>query len=580
MTKFCFFPFIFLFLLNSYLSQSQQVELSSGIRINQVGFYPGLQKIAIVEGRTAGPRFFVKSPDLRITYYTGSLSEGKTWPFSNEFVKVADFSTFQTPGTYALEVEGLSGKPVPFTIRNHAGDNLARASLKAFYFNRASVSLPAQFAGVWQRPAGHPDNKVMIHSSAATEARPAGTVVASPKGWYDAGDYNCYVVNSGITLHNLLSAYEHFSSYYDTLRLNIPESKNNLPDILDEAKWNIDWMLTMQDPNDGGVYHKKTTAAFCGSVMPKADTAVRYLVAKSTAATFDFAAVTAMAYRIYKKFDPVFAGQCLKASQMAYEWAIKHPDLYFKNPEGISTGAYGDNYTTDEKGWASAELYISTGSDEYYPQSFADTLPYALPGWANVRTLGLLSLLHHRRQLTAMGLKDTLAMKNKLITLANASRLHKAVSAYQVAMGTAGNRDFNWGGNSNALAYGLVNISAWLLTAESDFLHTALSSLDYVLGRNATGYCFVTGFGFKKVMDPHHRPSFADGVPEPVPGWVVGGPNTSTQHDCGASAYPSSTYRAIAYLDRFCSYSTNEVAINWNSLLVFVSGAFEAMNSL
>lgn len=463
------------------------------------------------------------------------------------------------------------------SIIPHVNNGIAKAFIKAFYFTRGSTAILPAFADVWQRSAGHPDNKVLIHSSAATAARPAGTEVLSTKGWYDAGDYNCYVVNSGITMHNLLSAYEHFPSYYDTLKLSIPESNNAIPDLLDEAKWNLDWMLTMQDRNDGGVYHKKTTLKFSGMVMPDADTATRYMVAKGSAATFDFAAVMATAYRVYKKIDPAFAYHCLDAAKLAYKWRLANPSIYFKNPEGVSTGEYGDGNTTDEKEWAATELYVNTGIDSYYAHSFKISETYGLPGWQNVRSLRLISLVHHRKKLIAFGKKDSSVMMAKLIDLANKSKIYKSTDAYRTPMGTNGNGDFNWGGNSNALNYGMVNISAYLITGEKAHINLAISSLDYVLGRNATSYCFVTGFGSIKVMNPNHRPSYADAIADPVPGWVVGGPTTTAQNDCGAELYPSATLRAIAYLDNVCSYSTNEVAINWNGPLVFVTGALEAI---
>ncbi|HCD52991.1 MAG TPA: cellulase, partial [Balneolaceae bacterium] len=125
---------------------------------------------------------------------------------------------------------------------------------------------------------------VMVHAAAATGSRPEGTIISSPKGWYDAGDYNKYVVNSGISTYTLLFAYEQFPEFFKNQDLNIPESKNDLPDILDEALWNLEWLLTMQD-EDGGVYHKLTTANFEGMVMPHEATNQRYVVMKNTGAT-------------------------------------------------------------------------------------------------------------------------------------------------------------------------------------------------------------------------------------------------------------------------------------------------------
>jgi endoglucanase len=131
-------------------------------------------------------------------------------------------------------------------------------------------------------------------------------VISSPRGWYDAGDYNKYVVNSGITMGTLLSLYEDFPSYFENFNTNIPESNNGVPDLLDEVIWNLRWMLTMQDPADGGVYHKLTNPRFDGMVMPDAAKNPRYVVQKNTIATLDFVAVTAQSGRILKAFENKF----------------------------------------------------------------------------------------------------------------------------------------------------------------------------------------------------------------------------------------------------------------------------------
>ncbi|WP_440237989.1 glycoside hydrolase family 9 protein [Cytophaga sp.] len=549
--------------------QAQSPVINYNIRLNQIGFYSNLEKIAIVAGNPAAGNFSIQSPDLATTYFTGTLGASATWSFSNETVRAADFSAFTTPGTYVLYVPGVGYSP-PFIIDPDAFNILSKTVLKGFYYKRASSAITATYGGVYARAMGHPDTNVMIHSSAASPGRPAGTIVSAPKGWYDAGDYGCYTVNSGISTYTLLASFEHFKSYYDTLPLNIPESGNAMPDILDEIKWNLDWMLTMQDPYDGGVYHKKTTAAFDAFEMPAADQAQRYLIGKATAATFDFAAVMAVAYRVYLPYDAAYANQCLAAAKTAYTWGIANPSITFSNPAGISTGGYGDGTLTDEKEWAATELYISTKDNSYYTNSFKSTNTYGIPSWPNVNTLGLISLIHHRKSLTANGLADTTAMKNKLFALANPIRTHKtSSSAYKTGMGANGNADFIWGSNAVALNEGMICMAAYLATNDLTYLNTAISQLDYILGRNATAYSFVSGLGSKQIMNPHDRISSSDGVAKPIPGWMAGGPNTDSRGDCGAASYPSS-YKAASYLDQQCSYSTNEIAINWNAPLVFV----------
>ena len=248
-------------------------------------------------------------------------------------------------------VEDL-GQSHPFSINDYVHQNLAAATIKGYYFQHASQELLEVYAGVWNRPAGHPDTHVRIHESAATAQRPANTFIDASRGWYDAGDYNKYIVNAGISTYTILAAYEHFPEYYRDFDINIPNVGFNIPDILDEALWSIYWMLDMQDPNDGGVYHKLTTENFSGTEMPHEATATRYVVQKSTAATLDFAAVMAQASRIFEEYSSQMSGlsnRCLTAALQAWRWARHNPDSVYNQSAmnelydpNINTGAYGD----------------------------------------------------------------------------------------------------------------------------------------------------------------------------------------------------------------------------------------------
>jgi endoglucanase len=137
---------------------------------------------------------------------------------------------------------------------------------------------------------------------------------------------------------------------------------------------------------------------------------------------------------------------------------------------------------------------------------------------------------------------------------------------------------FAWGSNSDVANQAMLKIIAMKLTGDRKYLPYIQNDVDYLLGRNATGYCFVTGFGTLSPVHIHHRPSGADGVPEPVPGFLVGGPNTVVMNDCGPGVKRSS-FPARSYTDSKCSYSTNEICINWNAPLVFVLGTMDAMGN-
>jgi endoglucanase len=576
-------PFLLTFLLiqNSF-AVPPGLTLNTNIRLNQIGFYPLCSKVGIVAGNPAAGNFTIRLNSDASVQFTGTLGASATWSFSNEIVRAADFSAFNKPGTYVMEVGGTCS--YPFVIANTVFHDVNRASIKAYYMQRSSTAITAANGGVYARAAGHPDNAVVILPSAINPTRTAGQTFAAPKGWYDAGDYNSYIVNSGISTYTLLATYEHFSTYFDTLNLNIPESGDAVPDLLDEIKWNLDWMLTMQDPADGGVYNKKTNANFDGFIMPSAATTTRYFCAKGTAATFDFAAVMAVAYRIYKPFNLTFANQCLAAAQSAYSWGLANPNIAFNNPgasgayPAVVTGGYGDGNFSDEKEWASNELYIATlNNATYYVNGFNNGNSYNIPSWPNVNTLGLISLVFNRKKLNATGFLDTTNMKTKLLNLATPLQTYQSTaSAYQVAMGQGGAaNDFNWGSNSQAANQGMILLTAYEVNKTLSFWIAALANLDYLLGRNATTYSFITGYGSKTPMDPHHRISNADGVVNPVPGWLVGGPQNQNNSD--GCAY-TGTQPATKYLDNVCSYTTNEIAINWNAPFVFLSAAIEVLN--
>jgi len=557
--------------------------ITDRIKLNQLGFYTNAPKIAIVTGTTNASAFYVTSTNIRDTVFKGTLGEEMQSKNSSTKTRAADFSGLQKKGSYVVFVPGI-GHSYIFRIGDKVNHEAAVAGLKGYYYQRVSMPLEEKYAGKWHRSAGHPDTEVFIHPSAASKERPAGTKISSPGGWYDAGDYNKYIVNSGITMGTMLSAYEDFSKYFDTLKTNIPESRDAVPEVLNELIYNLRWMLTMQDPNDGGVYNKCTNASFDGMVMPGVTKAPRYVVQKGVAATLDLAAVAAQASRILQKFKkqlPGLSDSCLKASVKAWQWALKNPAMEYNQNEinkqyepKITTGGYGDRTFTDEWAWAAAELFVTTKDKSYYDvftKQRKDSL--SLPSWASVEMLASYTLLRFAKTLPGEAQKDAQGIGQKLVQFADRYISNVAGNAFKTVMGQSP-KDFNWGSSSNAANQGIVLINAYLLTKDKKYINYALTNLDYLMGRNATGYSFLSGVGSKSIMHPHHRPSVADGVTEPVPGLLSGGPNPGKQDRCAGyeSSEPETTF-----LDGDCSYSTNEIAINWNSPFVYLSNAIEAL---
>lgn len=559
------------------------------IRIDQEGYYPRAPKMALlVFGPGPSPAsfatantFYITTSQAGDTVFIGDLSYVRNSSNSSLRTRVADFSSFKNTGTFQLRVGDRSS--YPFRIQEKVHRPLAIASLKAFYYQRASMALDSVYAGKWSRAAGHPDTSVFIHPSAATVLRKAGSTISTPGGWYDAGDYNKYMVNSGISTATLLSAYEDFKTYFDTLRTNIPSTGKPIPDILNEILYNLRWMLSMQDPQDGGVYNKCTNAAFDGMVMPAEAVQPRYVVQKGTAATLNLAAVAAQAARIFSSYKnelPGLSDSCSAAAKKAWKWCLVHPDMVYDQEAmnllyapKITTGGYGEKQFSDEWFWAASELFVLTGHKNY-KDSVLRLIhqPFGLPSWSETGLLGYYSLLRGKGNRLPADREDSIG--HRLIRMADDYIRAAQRNAFLTVMGGR-KSDFLWGSNANAANQGVLLIQVYRLTHDPKYLDAALGNLDYLCGRNATGYCFVTGFGSFSPLHPHHRPSVADGIEEPVPGLLVGGPNPGEQDHSHYDFHEPET----AYVDLSSAYASNEIAINWNAPLVYLSCALEALSA-
>ena len=539
------------------------------IRYNQVSYLTDKDKLVSIVANApfedleyAIYKFGDTTPMIEST-----ISSAGIWQSSGEHVATVNISNINEPGEYTLETTSES---ITFRVEDDGYEALAEASIKYYYYNRASQELTEEFAGQWSRPLGHPDDVVIVHPSAASQDRPAGSTFSSPKGWYDAGDYNKYIVNSGISTYTLLAAYEHYPTYYDNLSIDIPENGGDIPDLLDEVMWNLDWMLTMQDPSDGGVYHKLTGLNFSGIIMPHQYNADRYVVQKTTSATLNFAAVMAAASRIYEQYEsalPGYSAAMLEAAENAYQWAKDNPTIYYNQPNNVSTGEYGDGNVSDEFEWAAAELFITTGNSIYKNDINENSIGNGVPAWPYTAPLALISLAHHEAEISDDINVDV--VKNRLVATANLLRGAVQQTAMRVAMGSS-NGDFVWGSNGQAGNQIMILIRAYESTLDVSYLDAAYTTMDYLLGRNGTGFCYVSGFGDKSPRNPHHRQSEADNVADPVPGMVAGGPNPGMQDGC--SGYIGNS-PAQAYVDSWCSYASNEVTINWNAPLAYAVNA-------
>lgn len=556
-------PFLFLLVCAAGLFADPPV---TDIKVDQAGYLPAAQKVAIVVAKAPAASFAVKRTSDGKVVFQGKLGAANLDVDSGDQVQTADFTKVRKPGSYFLQVPAV-GRSWGFTIAKDVYSRPWYLAMRSFYGQRCgiAVDLGPEFPG-YKHAICHQEGAYHASSGKDGTKPPAG-------GWHDAGDYGRYVVNSGLSTATLLWTYELFLTRVGKIHLRIPESGNGKPDILNEIRWNLDWMLSMQ-ASDGGVWHKQTSEKFCGFVMPEKDTLTSYVIGtgaepfKSSCATGDFAAVMAIAARVYKPADPAYAEKCLKAAQLAWAWLDKHPNVLFRNPKGVATGEYGDGDCSDERLWAAAELARTTHEDSYDKffvanhAGFLKTLrPYDPPAWGSVGAMALWSyVLGSGKNVEVAG-----TIRKQMIDAADAVVARSGSNGYLVSLTS---QEYIWGSNGVVANYGIQLLVANVVNPNPRYVETALDDLHYLLGRNTHSLSFVTQVGDHPFRHPHHRPSAADNMVEPWPGLLSGGPNHGKQ-DPAMQKMPDLP-PAKMYMDDQASYASNEIAINWNAPLVFL----------
>jgi endoglucanase len=536
------------------------------IKVDQVGYPLSGPKIALISAPAA--TFEVRRSSDNGVVFTGKLAPAATDANSGDQVQAADFSALRQAGRYYLEIPGV-GRSWDFAVGSKVFEHTYYLAMRGFYGQRCgmAVDLGPEYPG-YNHPACHLYGEFSPSSGALGRRDNVG-------GWHDAGDYGRYVVNSGISTGTLLWTWEIFGQTIKGISLHLPETGNGSPDILNEVRWNLEWMLKMQD-SDGGVWHKQTSSNFPGFVTPQDDKLPSEVIGtgtapfKSTCATADLAAVGAIAARVYMPYDARFAAQALKAAGKAWAWTEKYPNVTFRNPARVTTGEYGDQNCHDERLWAAAELWRTTGEAQYnnfFLKNYADFLPGLdsppAENWRSVEAMGLWTYALSTRQ----GGDANAARMIRMRAVAAARTVVERTRAnpYHVSLKAS---DYVWGSNGVAASYGTYLLIANVFQPDPSFVDAARDNLHYLLGRNTFSLSWVTQVGEHPYEHPHHRPSGARGG-APWPGLLSGGPNAGRQDDILA-ALPKGLSPAKVYADQLASYASNEIAINWQASLVFL----------
>lgn len=535
---------------DSKVDYTSVLPYAPSIMTDQVGYQPDETKTAVFRDVTNETNFSVVNADSGQVVYTGELSAPTFYSSADENNWTGDFSAVTEAGTYYITCGGLD-QSYSFTIGNNVYDSLLDDSVKMLYLQRCGTE-------VKDSTFGH----VACHNTLATLYHTNEKIDVSG-GWHDAGDYGRYVVPGAKSVADLLIAYDANPKLFSD-SIGIPESGNGVPDVLDEVRYELEWMLKMQDSQTGGVHHKVSCENFPGYVMPETETDELIVTPVSTTATADFCASMAMAYEYYQKFDKDFAEKCLNAAKNAWAFLQKNPNFIFSNPSDITTGDYGDTSDIDERYWAAAQMWRATGEDTYRTALESMRVQNGMD-WMEVGDYGNIAIL----TMDGVDTNSDLYTRAKTSILKEADKMKGLSQSNPYGVSVS---KYNWGSNMGVATSGMILNLAYQMTEDSTYLDTSRSNLHYLLGNNAMGECFVTGYGTVSPEHPHHRPSMAKN--QAMKGMLVGGVNSGLE-DSAAKAYCANSPSAKCYVDHWESYSTNEITIYWNSPLTCLL----AMNS-
>jgi endoglucanase len=545
---------------------------SPTIKVNQVGYLPEARKVVYVgnylgdlgempvmarkavlvaeDNRVVHEMSLTRRPEGDLFRVAGTLK-----PFSGEEVWVGDFSSVTDSGRYCVLVPGI-GRSDWFEIGPRVYNEVYYHTARTFYYQRSGTAIEEKYAGKWARPASH-TAPARYHNSVRDlsgklydpEIEPEiGGPIDLSGGWYDAADYNKYTHSAAEAVNCLLSFYELAPERFAGEGLNIPESGNGVPDLLDQVKWELDWLAKMVSAN-GAVFNKCSFPGFA-FMMPQERTEDMWATMKTTRDTAYACAALAKGARVFREAEVFPEAVALYEQKARLAWAclLKHPESYplpseevslyeLQHPRGdgiicpdIRTGPYYQE--PDDRmarAWAALEIYLLM-DDEAALKTF-----YALvdgrsdePLLKDIENMVVDRWWHGG----SYPLRYYPLMKeNRLVAQAFVRGIRRVTAAYQDGYDTWRYKtsmkstltSANFGGFSMSTRWATYYLLFYELLGEERYLDLARQNLDVTLGANPLSISFITGIGTRSPLFPHCKLSHFDGIDEPIPGYSIYG---------------------------------------------------------
>ena len=467
----------------------------------------------------------------------------------NDKLYLLDISKFDKPGTFQIEVDGL-GRSYPFLNGNKAAEKMYEICHRGLYFQRSGQEVKEPYAEGWLRPMAH--NKIYVTKENLTSPLPFGKVDPTQKGkWfskayeihgghYDAGDYDLRPMHINVP-EKLLTLYEAFPNKFYDGQVNIPEKNNGIPDIIDEAAWNLLSLEYIQDYAtkirglNGGVAPGMETYTHPGPGQAMDKDPLPYYMRKVTG-PFSLCAAAEFAHiaRIIKPYDTKRAAKYLARAKRAYKYGYKHANEPL--PKKLDQGqGWNKDGVILAKVWANIELYCTTGEKKYWDEiiKYKDAKRGSIAGTIDLKQARFSLLLSKRNHPDP---KYVSKLKNEYMKVSYGLNFVKnnAKNGYAASTYNRG----AWGGTSCVVRNIEGLTRAYMLSKDPELLKPIATSIDFSLGMNPSEISWMTGAGSKYPMDPLNLNCLDDGIENPHPGILWYGP-TSYWNDTKVVLYPN-----------------------------------------
>jgi endoglucanase len=535
-------------------------DISTHIKIDQFGYRPNDSKIAVIsepqqgfngnELFNPGKTYQVRRWDDNSLVFSEQIlpwQESKTQSTSGDKGWWFDFSSLTTSGSYYIFDPQNEVRSYPFDIDNNVYRPILLAATRMFFYNRSGFAKQPPFADPkWTDDAAFVGPRQDGEARYLYDKNNSQTARDLSGGWFDAGDTNKYVTFAQSTVHQLLTAYTENPKIW-TDDFNLPESGNEIPDLIDEIKWEMDWLQKMQN-EDGGVLIKIGTLDYNNVSPPSQDKRPRYYAPACSSSTIAAASMFAHGAIVFNSFPSLssYAQDLQNRAIKAWNWYQANPKRDDCDSLEIKSGDADWELDKQEQESVVAAIYLFalTGDrqyDTYIEQNYSKTRPYWDNGWSRYDPEQGDALLYYSKLPQGNTEVKRNIIEKKQQDALESEDIYQFIPQKDLYRAYITDSTYHWGSNQTRANNGNTNYDVVFYhldpSREKTYEERALEILHYFHGVNPFNLVYLSNmyaYGAENSVNEIWHDWFADGTKYdnaltspngPAPGYLTGGPN-------------------------------------------------------